>query len=230
MNQIKTLVSSLNINTINETKILQILPELKELKNFKEINVWHRGENVFEHTIEVVNNLLILLDWDFINNSLRLRINSHIISKSTLTRRDLLLFATLLHDIGKLTTFTEDRNGFTSFPNHESAGVITAKNILDRFKITEEERSFVLKLIKNHSVFNYLSSYLLNTIKKEKEGKTKQLILSFNEDAFEIFLLNFADFLTSATKKNNLDLYKFQKEYFEELVSYFNLMNFINEV
>jgi tRNA nucleotidyltransferase (CCA-adding enzyme) len=74
----------------NEELIFELIPELKECKNFKQNNPWHIYD-VYEHILHVVDN---------VPNNITIRL------------------AALFHDIGKPKVYIEDENGVGHFYNH----------------------------------------------------------------------------------------------------------------
>jgi putative nucleotidyltransferase with HDIG domain len=68
----------------------------------------------------------------------------HCQSEDPITR-----FATLIHDIGKPSTFRE-RDGVITFYNHEMEGAKIAKQIARRFKLSKEETEKLYKLVRWH--------------------------------------------------------------------------------
>jgi len=74
----------------------------------------------------------------------------HTLSVVSLTSNDLITrLSSLLHDIGKYDTATND-NGVIHFINHENVGVNIATTILKRLKYSTVEINNITNLIKNH--------------------------------------------------------------------------------
>ncbi|MBI3620475.1 CCA tRNA nucleotidyltransferase [Candidatus Roizmanbacteria bacterium] len=60
-------------------------------------------------------------------------------------------FATLLHDIGKATTFRRDKTtGLITFYNHEVAGTRLVQAIAERFRLSNLEKKKLVTLVKYH--------------------------------------------------------------------------------
>lgn len=59
-------------------------------------------------------------------------------------------FATLIHDIGKPSVMTKDKEGLVIFHNHEVAGARIANEICDRLKFSKKEKEKVVMLIRWH--------------------------------------------------------------------------------
>jgi len=89
-------VSEITMKRLRDGKLVKELPELYELKDVIEINTWHDHDPVFNHTLNVMKNLLALEKKLGAkgNALLSRRIGFH-------TRRELLFLAAMLHDIAK---------------------------------------------------------------------------------------------------------------------------------
>ncbi|MBW7960287.1 HD domain-containing protein [Patescibacteria group bacterium] len=60
-------------------------------------------------------------------------------------------FATLIHDVGKATTFRRnDKTALITFYNHEVVGEKLAKEIAERFKLSNKEKDKLVTLVKYH--------------------------------------------------------------------------------
>lgn len=70
----------------------------------------------------------------------------HCPSKDPITR-----LATLIHDIGKATTFRRDNeSGLITFYNHEVVGAKLAENIARRLRLSNEEKKKLVNLVAHH--------------------------------------------------------------------------------
>jgi tRNA nucleotidyltransferase (CCA-adding enzyme) len=70
----------------------------------------------------------------------------HCPSKDEITR-----FATLIHDIGKAKTFKKDeKTGLITFYNHEVVGKKLAEKIAERFKLSNEQKTKLVRLVAYH--------------------------------------------------------------------------------
>jgi len=220
---IRDLRSKLNAKMLVNGELKSYFPEVYELKKFKEINQWHRGETTFEHTWEVLNNVEEITKFKFVQDvDLKGKLINHIedcnSSDGLFSRKELVVIGTILHDIGKMNTFVVKEDLTTGFPNHETEGVDIAKGITERIHLTPSDSDLVLSLVKYHASFNYLSTSIQDDTKEEKARKTNDLMLKIYNHAFEVALLNYADFLTSATKENNPELFLYQKDYLKNVL------------
>ncbi len=141
---------SKGIKLLHETGILDIiLPEMVKTVGFKQLNP-HHDKDVFEHIMCVL---------DKVEPILHLRL------------------AALLHDIGKPYTLTVDENGIGHFYDHEKIGAKMAREILQRWKVSNETIEKVCILIYKH----------MTQHSNMKEKGLKRLIAYVGKD--EIFIL-----------------------------------------
>ncbi len=59
-------------------------------------------------------------------------------------------FATLIHDIGKVPTYHKDESGQITFYNHEVVGARMTSDIADRFRLSKQEKEFLVMLVAQH--------------------------------------------------------------------------------
>lgn len=107
-----------------EKILFSIIPELKPMKGFNQLNPHH------------IFNL-----WDYTKISMINTPANHI-----------LRLTMLLHDIGKLETFKIDDKGVGHFYGHAKQSVIIVAKILDRLKFDNKEKEKILKLIEYHDI------------------------------------------------------------------------------
>lgn len=70
--------------------------------------------------------------------------------KHTTSTDPIVRLATLLHDVGKPTVRSEDKNGLVIFYNHEVAGARIAKSICDRLRLSKKQKEKIITLIRWH--------------------------------------------------------------------------------
>jgi len=130
-----------------------ILPELVKTIGIEQPKKYHAEGDVFIHT-------LLCLD------SLGENVKKEIV------------WAVLLHDIGKSETFTQ--TDCIHFYNHAKIGAVTAENILKKFKFSKKFIKEVVWLIEQHMT--------LREIPKMREAKRNRLFLEENfEDLLAVF-------------------------------------------
>lgn len=177
-------ISLLSKANIKSGKLISLIPEFYELKNVVENNDWHHKENVFVHTISVLDNLKKALR--DLNKETEQFLNKKI---DNITRKDLLKTAALFHDIAKSETLINS-NGSTLCPGHEGRGSIKAKTILRRFKLSDKELKFILSIVKNHGLIHKILSPENKNLQKEFANFNKRFFHSIYP---ELILLAFAD-------------------------------------
>jgi len=114
------------VRLLDELGLLErILPEVSQMKGTEQDERWHKGRDVFEHTLE---SLRELREPSFA-----------------------LAFATLLHDIGKPVTsaFDEERDRIT-FYRHCAVGAGMAVDVCRRLKMSRRDTERVEWLVRNH--------------------------------------------------------------------------------
>lgn len=118
---------SYGIRLLKDLNIMSIiLPELERSVDFNQHNP-HHDMDVFNHTLCVL---------DKVSPVLHLRL------------------AALFHDVGKPYTFTIDDDGVGHFYGHNKVGVEIAKEILNRFKSSNELIQKVTLLIDKHMIYH----------------------------------------------------------------------------
>jgi poly(A) polymerase len=113
---------SYSIRTLHNVGMLWvILPEIAKLMNVPQDSRWHFG-NVFEHTMEVLDN------------------SSHLLEQR---------LAALFHDCGKAETidYSDDK---ISFHKHEKVGGAIASSAMRRLKYSNTTRGRVVHMVKMH--------------------------------------------------------------------------------
>ncbi len=204
--------SSLTINNIKNNKFIQALPELYQLKLTVENNSWHNNDAVFDHTIRVMENLSFLLKKISITNkilqiALQQKINIH-------SRQQILLIATLFHDIAKRETI-KIPDEYTECPNHEKIGAKKVLEILERFNLSKNEITIIARIIKYHGDIHSLISSKNKNIKRD----FKKFLVDFADISLELILLAFADTLNSYLKQSYPKEYYFRIFFYEKFIN-----------
>lgn len=142
-------------NLLKEENVVRIMTKVSQsinfYNNFPELYVYNEsGENVincqqnskyhrygvFRHTLEAVKSVGKNRGIPYSDYEMKI-----------------LKWTMLLHDIGKPAVKTTNENGNDSFLGHEDVSEQIAKEILERFKFTKEEKNLILKLIKYHDKY-----------------------------------------------------------------------------
>jgi len=120
-------------------------------------------------------------------------------SKDAITR-----FATLIHDIGKEKTFKKDeKTGLITFYNHEVVGKKLAKKIAERFKLSNEQKEKLIRLVAYHQ-------FTVSELQTDKA--IRRFIRNIGKEYLKDILdLRIADRLGSGAKPTSWRLELFKK-------------------
>ena len=141
-----------------------VIPELKPMIGFDQRSP-HHGYDVYTHTAHVVGG-----------------------TPADLTLR----WAALLHDVGKVTTFTVDESGRGHFYGHADQGAELAGQILQRLKAPAALRQRVVLLIEKH----------MAQLEPEKKSLRRQIGRLGQETVYQILSLQMADNSNKGTAKS----------------------------
>lgn len=204
----------IKINEITPENILaenlkKEIPELYALKKIVENDEFHDNEDVFTHTLDVLDKLEKVIQENNAERYLSERIEEH-------TKKELLIIATLLHDIAKPETikhFGEE----TSCPGHEKKATEKSLSIIGKFSLTEKEKSIVLEIIQFHGEIHRIYDPPNENAEYEVEMLKKEHKTVFSE----LMILGIADFIGSQLEKKDKKDYEFRmKKYSEALDSF----------
>lgn len=168
--RLRQVLSIDNLHKVYQGEPDTVSPELfAEIIDQKSVKIAEsHPDNVPEHSIKTVKQLLRLLTFDFIDDpTKRSRCISQLATQiDHLSAADLLVLSGLLHDIG---IGSKDRVAEGVTHRHAAAGIeIIEKNgILERFGLTVNQKKFVLGLIREHIL-------VLEDIPAEKLSVLKQ--------------------------------------------------------
>jgi len=130
-----------------QTNLLkEILPEVDRLKGVEQPPRFHPEGDVWQHTL----NMLELLP-----------------QNGETDKNICLAWATLLHDVGKALTRSEDEKG-VHFYGHVQKGEEIADDIMQRLKFSRAQRETALNLIGQHMVFM--------NVQKMRPGRLKRFL------------------------------------------------------
>lgn len=165
------------IDLLHDTGLLaQVLPEVEAMRGVAQPPEFHPEGDVFVHTRRALE----------------------LLRKPS----PALAFGTLLHDVGKPPTFeVKDR---IRFDGHVQVGARIAEDVCRRLRMSNEETSLVVELVRGHLRF-------MNIHEMRKSTLTRFLRQPNFEDHLEMYRV---DCLSS---HGNLDDYCFAKEKYQEL-------------
>ncbi len=201
-------LSEITIENVKGGKLKGIIPELYELSEVVENNLSHSNEPTLTHIISVRKELEILLKdaKESVKDYLSLKIDFH-------SRGELLLLASVFHDIGKKETITKQGKE-SSFPGHEEVSADKVKKILQRFALSDGEKDFVVRTIKYHGLLYDLPEQSNSDIEKEiSELRKKQ-----SDIYLAVILHTKADLLSNQLKDNNPEAFKSRLDFFDGLL------------
>ncbi len=113
-------------------RLKDILPEIADTIGIKQDHRWHPEGDVFEHSMQALDAAAQL---DYTNDQEKL----------------VLLYAALCHDLGKVSTTTQDEDGIHSY-GHAEVGEQLAKKMLKRITHNKQLHDQVATLVRWHMV------------------------------------------------------------------------------
>lgn len=124
-------------------------------------------------------------------------------TKDVITR-----FATLLHDVGKSKTFRrDDKTGLITFFNHEVVGTKIVEKIADRFKLSNQQKDKLVKLVQYHQ-------FTVSELQTDKA--VKRFIKNIGKEYLQDMLdLRFADRVGSGATPTSWRFELFKKRLLE---------------
>ncbi len=201
--------------------LCRIIPELAELKGVKQPgkHYW----DVFDHSLEAIAALEFILresDWIYGREDLRddvpwsdeLERHFNTIIGGGSSRRVLLKFGLLLHDIAKPVTQTVEADR-VRFLGHTKQGASIAVSIMERLRFSTREIKYVEKLIYHH----------LHPAQMSAQGMpTKKAIFRYFRDTEgagkDIIYLALADYLAVAGPRIDTDEWNMHIEHVKHIM------------
>lgn len=169
--------------SLDEIKVLDIIfPEIKKMRRIGQGPYHHL--DVWQHTLESIRQLEGVFS-ELKNRQILDYLNEVISSERT--RRSLLKFGALLHDVGKPATLRR-KDGRTTFHGHERVGLKIAQDIARRIKLSNDEIFSLHKMVLWHLRPGYLAD------SKNPTARAKfRYFRDAGREALSILLLSLAD-------------------------------------
>lgn len=194
-------------NIVHWDEVLKI-PEFQALQETPQNVLWHKEGNAYIHTCMVTQRML-----DYINKSENVRFLD-------LDYRKILVYAALLHDVGKaVTTKKDEKDGLYHCKDHAIKGVPIAEHVLNTyvFDVDDTFKKSILSLVRYHMQ----PLYILN--KRDCKSAILKLANNLEYIDFEtLLLLKQCDCEGSImeTPDNYQEVLKKVKELYFEVCSY----------
>lgn len=145
--------------------------EAKKLTTLVEKNPWHDNENVYTHVLTVFANTQTLMTFDFIEDEKLKGFYKNYFEAApvgcTLSRKELLLVACSLHDLGKgvvrpkydklapgKTYLITLEDGKTKSTGHEHASALLSKKLLKNSEMSSNDKNYIYYLVDNHDFYS----------------------------------------------------------------------------
>ncbi|NLE64720.1 MAG: HD domain-containing protein [Elusimicrobia bacterium] len=161
-----------------------LLPHLKVMHQVPQGGYHHL--DVWAHTLETVGQLEALFCDCAGDAEIKDYLDEEISGGHS--RRAVMVFAALLHDIGKPDTKKKEPGGRTSFHGHEHVGKSLARIMARQLLLSTRERHALEDLIALHLRPGYLSNF-----KKPSERMIFRFMRDAGEEAVAVLLLSLAD-------------------------------------
>lgn len=162
----------LGINLLKELHILDIiLPEILETYDYDQNSKYHEN-NLYDHIVNVVGYSPEVLE---------------------------IRLAALLHDLGKPSTFSMGEDGVAHYYGHEVESSEIARNVLRRFKFSNEIIKNVRILIENHMTFQSVMT---------DRALRRQIRIVGSDNILNLYDLMVADRLGTMKSRSADDIFK----------------------
>lgn len=193
-----------------------LLPDLYRLKSIVEKSDWHDNEDVFTHTLKTLNEIDLLLNFDWIEIKCLKDYWINYFNKkiSKLTRLQVLRIATLIHDFGKYDTIIYDKKNRSSCPDHEIISANYVDKYFSLFNMSEKEINRCKKIVINHAKPDAIHNTTLIFTRKERAKKVQLLFDNTMDYWYDLLLLAIADTLSNQLIKIKPNIHHNQIDFF----------------
>ena len=114
----------------------EFLPEVSQLQGVQQSENYHPEGDVFVHT-------MLMLE--------------HFVPSGNSSADEILVWAVLLHDIGKRLTQTVDAQGQIHFFGHEAEGAKMVASIAERLRFRNNDAEAIAELVRRHMTFSQVA-------------------------------------------------------------------------
>lgn len=210
----------MNLFTITADQLLSEIPELHDLKLTVENNSSHKNDAVLDHSMNVLKHMRKNLTLYFVRDKdKRELINDYLDTiMGKLSRRQILLWSALLHDIGKPETI-QTINGITQCQNHENVGAEKAKRICNRLGLSVQDINEICFIISNHGSPHILMKNIADEHSRSKQ--IKDFLVKYDRHFVDLLILGLSDTEGSQLEELDLKQFRFRREMYYSLISKF---------
>jgi poly(A) polymerase len=125
--------------------LLQVLPELASCRDCP---AGENGDSVFDHALNTYKEMELLLrrpgdPWPDYADQILTYLSEN-------SRKALLKWAALLHDLGKPETHSVDENGRVRFLTHDKEGARLVSGLCSRLRMSVVDRSYIERVVGSH--------------------------------------------------------------------------------
>lgn len=206
-------ILKVSVSDLRNGKYKNIFPDLYALKGLLEKNPVHDNQDIFEHSLSVFQEMSKLLT--FPPESFRQKLEQR---EDQLTRKEILLWLALFHDIGKLYTLTTSSDGVTICLDHGEIGAAIFNKENSNLTLSKKEKDTIARLIKYHELIDSVT-------KIYEQRKEKELLKIFadivGDWACGLSLFMLADWEGLDVKLINPSFYQKRKKTINEIMNYF---------
>ncbi len=182
--------------------LLARLPEVCALAQVSEHSDWH-NDDVLQQSlrlVEFVAGLPVSLLGTIGSPETSLHtVLLHIVDgeHGIYTVQNLLIFAALIHDVGKAETYHLQPDGTTRCLGHEAVSARLAPTLCARFDFTPQETGLIVRLVAGHGEPYALFKRIVSLTELERGEHLRRFEEDWGDDLSFLLLLAYGDLVTS---------------------------------
>jgi UTP:GlnB (protein PII) uridylyltransferase len=202
----KITILNISSESLRSRTYASTFPEYYALSRITENSLWHDNQNVLNHVIRVFEGSETVLKFEGVINSHKNFINKYLSQLiGSKTRKEILIVATLLHDIAKIDTLVKRPDGTAGCPGHELIAAGRVKLFSERFGLDKDDEHYVERIVRYHGFISEILNLIIMNGNKEKYLKIfKETV---GDVALELVLLMHADLLGSDLERGDKKAY-----------------------